>query len=205
MGKKKPTREGVVARTVTAFGTLTEDNTLNNGTAIINWWGTTAIGGANLQLYPLFDEEHKDACTRFKYFRVQECVMEVHIHDMIQISNESFSGSWGLGTLHIASDTNKANLAESANYNVICSRADYQNFPAKRGDKYVKRFNAQNYLRKHNPALAGWLPTDTDYKLGDVFYSAARLDTVNLAGDVPVATVHARVTIEYNVFKYNAV
>lgn len=59
------------------------------------------------------DGEHTDACGRFKYWMLDFCEATFYVNDMIQMNNESFTGSWGYGQIHIASDPNGAVLENS--------------------------------------------------------------------------------------------
>lgn len=89
--------DGVITRKITAFAPITENNTYNNATAIINWFGSLTASTGNASIKPLTELDHTDPCLRFKYFKVVYCKVEVFVHDVVGMNNESMAYTYGYG------------------------------------------------------------------------------------------------------------
>lgn len=103
----------------------------NTATAIINWFGisdppSVNTTGARTWFRPLLDEEHVDACSRFKYFMITYCKLRYYVNDVVAYNEEGTAKTVGLRAYHMMSDTKKDNLYASSTDNLLSSREDYE-------------------------------------------------------------------------------
>lgn len=69
--------------------------------------------------------------------------------------------------------------------------------PCLRGHTYSKRFRPQKYLEKHHPLLVGWRNSEEGTSLGNLFFTAFRVDTINLGEGAPIGRLAVTSTIKY--------
>lgn len=79
---RRARNDAVISRKIVTYLDITESNTTNVGSCVINWFGT-ATTSLTQNVIPLADGEHTDACSRFKYWKLTYCKARFYVNDMI--------------------------------------------------------------------------------------------------------------------------
>lgn len=85
--KKNKLSDSSIIKCLNTYGEIKNDHTYDTGTCIINWVGSNTAAVGNTTLRPLFDPEHVNLVSKFKYFKPLYAIAKIFIYDLNSINN----------------------------------------------------------------------------------------------------------------------